>query len=89
MEDKRDKKQTLLIESREILSVDCVKNVESFNEEYLEICTDYGILCVEGDNLKIEELTGENGRILVKGVLSGVFFKEERKQRKTFGSIFK
>ena len=89
MDEKNIKKQTLQLESREILRANCVINVESFNEEYLEICTALGILCVEGADLKIEELTGENGNILVKGRINAFFFKEEHKIKKAFSGIFK
>ena len=89
MEDNFDKKQILTIENRKRLSVDRVKNIESFNEEYLEIYSELGVICVEGAELKIEELSGKVGQILVTGVINGVYYKEEKPQKRLFTSIFK
>ena len=83
------KKQTVILENRKTLSIDCVLNVDSFNEDYLEISTEFGGIAVEGRELKIEELRQENGKILITGIISGVFYKETKASRGIFGGIFK
>lgn len=83
------KNQTVILEGRKTLTVDCVLNVDSFNEDYLEISTELGCMAVEGKELKIEELRQENGKILIKGIISGIFYKETKASKGLFGGIFK
>ena len=82
-------KQTVILENRKRLTIDSVKNVESFNDDYLEISTGLGDICIEGTDLKIEELRQENGKILITGEISGLFYKEAKQTKKLFGNIFK
>ena len=49
--------------NRERLTLDGVKNVEAFGEDYLTLSTQQGEIIIEGSNLKIEELKKENGQI--------------------------
>lgn len=89
MESTNNKTQTIILENRTKLTIDSVLNVDSFNEDYLEISTDFGGISVEGKELKIEELRQENGKILIKGVISGVFYKENKASKGLFGGMFK
>ena len=81
--------QTVIIENRKRLIIDSVLNVDSFNDDYLEISTNFGGIAVEGKELKIEELRQENGKILISGTISGVFYKENKTQKGLFGGMFK
>ena len=83
------KKQTLFLKDKELLEFDSVSSVESFDEEYLEVSSAVGIVCVEGKGLKIEALEQQSGKIVVKGEISGVFYKQEKTRRGLFGNIFK
>ena len=83
------KNQTVILENRKTLTVDCVLNVDSFNEDYLEISTEHGCMAVEGRELKIEELRQENGKIFISGIISGVFYKETKASKGIFGGMFK
>ena len=87
--DNNGRTQTIILENRKKLTVDSVTNVESFTDDYLEISTDFGGIALEGKELKIEELRQENGKILVTGNISGVFYKENKLQKGIFGGIFK
>ena len=77
-----------LLKNKEILEFDGVNSIESFDEEYLEVSTTVGIVCVEGKGLKIEALEQQSSKIIVKGEISGVFYKEEKAPRGFFGNIF-
>ena len=81
--------QTLLLENRTRLTVDTVKSIEGFNEDFLEISTELGVICIEGAELKIEHLTSENGKIRINGQISGIFFREEKPAKRLFKNIFK
>ena len=84
-----NKKQNLVIKNKEYLELDSVNSIESFDEEYLELDTNLGVVAVEGKGLKIEALEQENGRIVVKGEINGVFYKQQKISRGIFGNIFK
>ena len=83
------KTQTVILENRKSLTIDCVLNVDSFNEDFLEITTDFGGISIEGNDLKIEELRQETGKILISGVISGIFYREPRVSKGLFGGMFK
>ena len=84
-----NKNQTIILENKKKLTIDSVLNVDSFNEDYLEISTELGGIAVEGKDLKIEELRQENGRILISGIISGVFYKDIKSSKGLFGGMFK
>ena len=82
-------KQTILIKDRKSLNADGVVDVESFAGDYMIINTKYGKLNIEGENLKINQLLEEEGKISVSGDISGVFFKEESESKGFFKRVFK
>ena len=84
MENTGDKKQSLVLVDRKKLEVDNVFNVDSFNDDYLEISTALGIIGVEGKNLKIEELRRDLSKIFVKGEIDGIFYKNEKPAARLF-----
>ena len=89
MDNIQNEKQTLILKDRETLELNGVKSVNSFDVDYLELNTNLSILCVEGNNLKIEALDHENQKILLKGRINGIFYKEEKTSRGFFSGLFK
>lgn len=84
-----DNKQNLVLENRKKLTIDGIINVNCFNDDYLELSSKLGIIGVEGENLKIEELIQESGKIYITGNISGIFYKEPRNNTGFFNKIFK
>ena len=82
-------KQMLVLENRKKLTIDGVLNIDSFDDDYLEISTSLGKMVIEGKDLKIEELRQENTKILISGEISGIFYKENRIKKGFFCSIKK
>ena len=89
MIDAKERIYQLVISNREKLTVNGVINVESFGEDYLILNTTLGELTVEGEDLKIESLTKENGEILIVGKIDGMFYKSEKSEKGFFKKIFK
>ena len=87
--DNANEKQTLLLENRKTLTVDGIKNVAGFRDDYIELLSNLGRIEIEGADLKIEELCRESGKILVTGEISGVFYGDNKTGKKIFGKIFK
>ena len=82
-------RQTVVLENRKKLTVDSVINVEAFTEDYLEIYTELGKICIEGRELKIEELRQDTGKIFISGDIDGIFYGENKQPKGFFGRIFK
>ncbi len=72
-----NKKQNLIITSRETFNCDAVRDVEEFSEDFVIINTEYGKLSVEGENLRIKELNEKEGKIAIIGKISGLLFRDE------------
>lgn len=89
MDDNKVVKQTLLLNNREELRLDGVLNVEGFDEGYVSLSTVGGRVVIEGESLKIEELTKDNGSILIKGKIDGVLYSDEKMRQGFFSKIFK
>ena len=87
--EKKTASQKLVLEDREILSVGLVENVESFTEEEIVLKTAYGGLTVCGKNLKMEDLSIENGKILLKGRVDKIEFSEIKEKHSFFKDLFR
>lgn len=88
--EKTEIKQVVLLENRNKITVDKVINVAHFNDDYLELSSSAGDIGIEGENLKIEELSQDNGKIVVTGNITGFFYKQNSKEKKgILSGIFK
>ena len=85
MDNTQSKKQNLILNDRKKLEIDNVINVNSFDEDYMEISTALGDVCIEGKNLKIEELRQDLSKILIKGEIDAIFYKTEKQASTLFG----
>ena len=80
--------QEIRITDRSRLSVNCVEDVTSFDENSIIVKTGFGMLAVDGKELRITALNTDTGELFVEGDIGGVvFFGEEspKKKRGLFG----
>ena len=90
MEEKARISQTLCLKDRAVLELDGVVNVESFTEDALTLATRAGGVSVEGSNLKIEDLSKGDGKILVTGKIDGIFYLDSGEEKRGFfGKLFR
>ena len=80
---------TLIIKDRQSLTLDEVKNVIGFDEGYVSLETTSGKVAIEGDGLKIESLSKENGVILISGRIDGILYSDEKISKGVFSRLFK
>ena len=76
--DEIQKKSTLILQSREDLSLDGVRDVISFDENALVLETTLGTLTVEGAGLHILALDLDGGRLSAKGSVSAILYTDKR-----------
>ncbi len=58
--------------------MDGIINIERFDEKGVSLLSEAGKIEIEGDELKIESLTKEDGVITVNGRIDGVFYSKEK-----------
>lgn len=78
-------KGKIILTDRRMLIVDGVNNVLSFDDGYVLLSTALGDLCVEGEDLKIENLTKERGEISVSGTVSALYYREKTAKKRKRG----
>ena len=80
----------MTVTDRHTLTLNGVKNVESFDEEFVSLATEGGRVSIEGNELKIESLSKDGGNILIVGRISGVYYSDEAPKGRGFlGRMFK
>lgn len=81
--------QKLILDDRSRFSVGLVENVENFTEEEILLKTALGGLLVSGKNLKMEDLSIENGNILLTGRIDKIEFSEIKEKHSFFKDLFR
>ena len=74
----------MIIRDREVFEAGGVESVLTFDEDYVKMKTDLGILVVEGKCLRIENLSKENGKILIVGEVGSVYYSDTRSTKRGF-----
>ena len=80
---------TIVIVDKKKFTLDGVNNVLSFDEGYVSLDTRLGNLTVEGEDLKIESLGGDNGEIVISGNIEALVYNEKKEQKGFLRGLFK
>ena len=75
-------KGSVKLTDRKTLAVDGVINVGGFDENFVIISTSLGELNVEGEGLKIENLSNERGEIFIRGKINAVYYADKIQKRR-------
>ena len=84
-----DEKQTVILENRKTLVIDGINNIDSFNDNYVDLTSKLGHISVEGNNLKIEALDQKTGKIYIVGDISGLFYSDVKGTKGFWNKLFK
>ena len=77
---KGDMKHTNLnVKERNRLTINGVSNIESFDDTYITLEIGEGRIFVEGEGLKIESLSRDDGEIEITGRINGLFYGDKKK----------
>ena len=72
------------IRERQTLTMSEVREVLSFDNDYISVMTDAGKVEIEGDGMRIISMSSESGDMLVTGRIDGVFYAAKPKARGFF-----
>ena len=74
--------QKIIITDKNQTLIDSVSAVKSFDEDGVLIDSQYGLISVEGKDLRIENFEKAKSEILITGNISGVFYLEKKEKKK-------
>lgn len=77
MEEKREE-YTLSIVNREIMQINGVNNVASYDEAEIIVQTILGVLVVKGEGLHITNLNLEDGKLAAEGYIHKLEYPEDK-----------
>lgn len=79
----------LSLNNRNILSVDGVTNLESYDQEVILMQTNAGMLEIKGNRLHIQQLNLEQGKVMVEGEINSLIYREDHSGKKGQGFFSK
>ncbi len=81
-------KQEIRITERKSIELSGVRSILEFDDKFLRLDTTLGIVVIDGNDLKIEDMSKETGRILATGDFIQLGFVGG-KRKKEKGAFFK
>jgi len=69
------------LKDRETLTLSEVREVLSFDTDYICVMSDMGRLEIEGEGMRILSMSSESGDMLVAGRIDGVFYSKAPKKK--------
>jgi sporulation protein YabP len=67
---------------REELSIEGVQSLGSYDEKEVIAETEQGVLVIKGDGLNLKQLNLDQGNIVVEGLITGMLYEDDAKQKK-------
>ena len=75
-------KEILLIEDRMKTELNDVEGILAFDEDYISLMTSSGKLLIEGEDLKVVDLSRDTGHVSIIGRVSAVIYSDDIKKKK-------
>ena len=76
---------TLTVKNRNLTEIDGIESVAAFDEGFVAINTSVGKITIEGDGMKIDDLSKEKGSIKIIGKINSISFDNVAHKRGVFG----
>ena len=89
LEGGRIRSHSIHIDDRRLNSVTGVKDVDSFNEQFVQLLTEAGELRIEGADLHITKLNLDEGQVMLEGEISALEYAEGEERGSLLGRIFR
>ena len=85
-----EKQHNIVLENRKKLVMSGVLEVESFEDDVVELKTSKGELTIRGENLKMESFISETGDLVVNGnIYAFVYLNDTSKKQGFLNRLFK
>ena len=84
-----EKAQVLELKNRERLTVNLVENVEHFSPSEIVLKTATGRLKISGTDLRLEDLSKQDGGIVLTGRVDSAVFSDIKEKHSFFKDILK
>ena len=78
----------LSLSERKKLTMTGVTEVVSFDDQWVVLKTSLGTLTVQGQNLKLKQLTLDGGNVAVDGEISALSYEQPRSKSGWAGRLF-
>ena len=72
-----NRRQNIILEDREMLSLSGVEHVENFNDNMVVVNTIKGLLTIKGQSLNISKLNLEDGNVTIEGAITSIVYSEK------------
>lgn len=79
--------QELILKDKKTLTLNGVVNILDFSELEMTIDTVLGTVVIEGEEMKIENLSKDNGIVNVIGKIDGFYYKKVREKKSIFSKM--
>lgn len=70
------KPHNIIMESRRLMSISGVDDVDSFDEESVVLFTEWGMLTIEGENLHINRINVDTGEMQIEGSICSLAYSD-------------
>lgn len=77
-----ERKSSLILENRKMLSLTGILEVMSFDEQQINLNTSLGGLNITGKNLKVNKLDVQNGDIIITGYIKSIVYCNDKPKKK-------
>ena len=94
MEEKKTFKasnQNIFLENRQKISITDVQDVDSFDDEMIQVLTPKGNIIIKGAKLQIQKLDLEDGKVIINGTINSINYveKDSSKGKGFLGKVLK
>lgn len=84
MDEKKEILHKITMENREKLYICGVEDVESFDENEIQVYTSEGLLSIKGSELHINKLNTQDGELMVEGNIDSLVYSNTEINRGGF-----
>lgn len=69
------------MDNRQLISISGVKDVQSFNDQQIQLLTEAGELRIEGEELRITKLNVDDGQVIIEGTIIALEYDDIQEPR--------
>ena len=89
LEGGRIRSHSVHMDDRRLMSVSGVKDVDSFNEQFVQLLTEAGELRIEGADLHITKFNLDEGQVMLEGEITALEYSDGEERGSFFGRMFR